>query len=384
MVAHVHARPAAASSSLACARSRCGQGGLGGLGDGGHGSHPAASGVSCRLAARLTGILGGSPDKITSMEGCAGARPPRTPDHPDRRRTASAQSPGLLPYRRLPAGHPRPDRAATPRTATPTPRSPAGSGVTVDTVRRWRGRYADAGPGRAGRPAPLRAGRPGSPRSSRRGQSPGLPATGRDRGAAVDGGAAPTWPAKSSAGASPRRSRPPPSAGSWPPTRSSPGSTSPGSSSATRTSPPRPPACSDLYARICDGIPLGDDEYVISTDEKTSIQARCRCHPTLPPGAARTMRVNHEYQRGGALAYLAAYDVHHARVFGHCSRQDRHRAVHDPGRAGHDPRAVRLGEAGVLGRRQRLLPPRPGRDRPARASGSRTRSWSTPRSTPPG
>jgi hypothetical protein len=31
------------------------------------------------------------------------------------------------------------------------------------------------------------------------------------------------------------------------------------------------------------------------------------------------MRVNHEYDRGGALAYLAGYDVHRARVFGHCS-----------------------------------------------------------------
>jgi hypothetical protein len=30
------------------------------------------------------------------------------------------------------------------------------------------------------------------------------------------------------------------------------------------------------------------------------------------------MRVNHEYQRGGALAYLAAYDVHRAKVFGRC------------------------------------------------------------------
>jgi transposase len=75
----------------------------------------------------------------------------------------------------------------------------------------------------------------------------------------------------------------------------------------------------DLYARTYQGIPLGDDEYVISSDEKTSIQARCRCHPTLAPGTARTMRVNHEYQRGGALAYLAAYDVHRARVFSHCA-----------------------------------------------------------------
>ncbi len=75
----------------------------------------------------------------------------------------------------------------------------------------------------------------------------------------------------------------------------------------------------DLYARTYQGVPLGDDEYVISSDEKTSIQARCRCHPTLAPGVARMMRVNHEYDRGGALAYLAGYDVHQARVFGHCS-----------------------------------------------------------------
>lgn len=72
----------------------------------------------------------------------------------------------------------------------------------------------------------------------------------------------------------------------------------------------------DLYARTLNGEPLGADEYVISADEKTSIQARCRCHPTLAPGQARAMRVNHTYGRGGALAYLAAYDVHAAKVFG--------------------------------------------------------------------
>ncbi|MGA5359387.1 helix-turn-helix domain-containing protein [Streptomyces purpurascens] len=72
----------------------------------------------------------------------------------------------------------------------------------------------------------------------------------------------------------------------------------------------------DLYARTWQGERLGDDEYVTSGDEKTSIQARCRCHPTLAPGKARAMRVNHTYGRGGALAYLAAYDVHAAKVFG--------------------------------------------------------------------
>ncbi|MGH3779702.1 MAG: IS630 family transposase [Pseudonocardiaceae bacterium] len=74
-----------------------------------------------------------------------------------------------------------------------------------------------------------------------------------------------------------------------------------------------------LYGRRWQGKQLGPREYVISSDEKTSVQARCRCHPSLAPGRARMMRVNHEYERGGALAYLAAYDVHQARVFGRCA-----------------------------------------------------------------
>jgi transposase len=74
----------------------------------------------------------------------------------------------------------------------------------------------------------------------------------------------------------------------------------------------------DLYAGSFEGVRLREGEYVISADEKTSIQARCRCHPTLPPGRTRIMRIEHEYDRGGALAYLAAWDVHRARLFGRC------------------------------------------------------------------
>ena len=66
--------------------------------------------------------------------------------------------------------------------------------------------------------------------------------------------------------------------------------------------------------------PLRPDEYVISADEKTSIQARIRKHATTPPGPRRAMRVEHEYARGGALAYLAAWDVHRAKVFGRCEQ----------------------------------------------------------------
>lgn len=74
----------------------------------------------------------------------------------------------------------------------------------------------------------------------------------------------------------------------------------------------------DLYARSWQGAPLGPDEFVVSADEKTSIQARLRTHPTEPPAPRQAMRVEHEYDRGGAVAYLAAWDVHRAKVFGRC------------------------------------------------------------------
>lgn len=74
----------------------------------------------------------------------------------------------------------------------------------------------------------------------------------------------------------------------------------------------------DLYHRTWHGRPLWPDEYVLCADEKTSVQARVRPHPTHPPQPGRAMRVEHEYERGGALAYLAAWDVHHARLFGRC------------------------------------------------------------------
>ena len=72
----------------------------------------------------------------------------------------------------------------------------------------------------------------------------------------------------------------------------------------------------DLYARSFEGRPLRNDEYVLSADEKTSIQPRIRRHPSLPPAPGRAMRVEFEYERAGALQYLAAWDVHRARLFG--------------------------------------------------------------------
>ena len=58
----------------------------------------------------------------------------------------------------------------------------------------------------------------------------------------------------------------------------------------------------DLYARTYQGAALGASDYVISADEKPSIQARDRCHATAPAGPGRPMRVNHDYRRVGALA----------------------------------------------------------------------------------
>jgi hypothetical protein len=74
----------------------------------------------------------------------------------------------------------------------------------------------------------------------------------------------------------------------------------------------------DLYERRWQGVPLGPREYVLCADEKTSIQARRRRHPSLPPAPGRPMRIEHEHARAGAWAYLAAWDVHRAKVFGRC------------------------------------------------------------------
>jgi hypothetical protein len=76
----------------------------------------------------------------------------------------------------------------------------------------------------------------------------------------------------------------------------------------------------DLYARHWQGKTLQSDEFVISADEKTSIQARIRKHPSLPPRPAQAARIEHEYARGGAWAYMAALDVHRAKVFGRCEQ----------------------------------------------------------------
>ena len=72
----------------------------------------------------------------------------------------------------------------------------------------------------------------------------------------------------------------------------------------------------DLYGRVFEGVGLGPDDYVISADEKSQLQALARCHPDLAAGPGRTRRVEFEYDRGGTLAYMGAYDIHRARLIG--------------------------------------------------------------------
>jgi len=71
----------------------------------------------------------------------------------------------------------------------------------------------------------------------------------------------------------------------------------------------------DLYQGRYEGKPLRPGDRILSVDAKPSIQARGRCHPTLPAAPGRPARVEHEYVRNGALALLAAFDVHTGKVF---------------------------------------------------------------------
>jgi hypothetical protein len=77
----------------------------------------------------------------------------------------------------------------------------------------------------------------------------------------------------------------------------------------------------DLYQRRWENKPLGPGDYVLCADEKTSIQARRRKHAPLPPAPGRPIYVEHEYARAGAWAYIAAWDVHRAKLFGRCERK---------------------------------------------------------------
>ena len=78
----------------------------------------------------------------------------------------------------------------------------------------------------------------------------------------------------------------------------------------------------DLYQGRWEGKLLHPGEFVVCADEKPSIQARARIHRSLPVSSgSRGQRVEHTYERRGALTYLAALDIgrrgrRRPRVFG--------------------------------------------------------------------
>jgi transposase len=70
----------------------------------------------------------------------------------------------------------------------------------------------------------------------------------------------------------------------------------------------------DLYQGFYQGQRLQPGDRILSVDAKPSIQARGRCRPTAPAARGRPVRTEHEYVRHGALALLAALDVHTGKV----------------------------------------------------------------------
>ena len=99
------------------------------------------------------------------------------------------------------------------------------------------------------------------------------------------------------------------------------GSIAVGSFPAIQISQPRRDASWTSYERLWEGVPLFPTDFVISADEKTSVQARRRKQLTLPGASGRPMRVEHKYFREGAWTYLAAWDVHRAKLFGRCEKK---------------------------------------------------------------
>jgi transposase len=71
----------------------------------------------------------------------------------------------------------------------------------------------------------------------------------------------------------------------------------------------------DLYQGFYRDEPLGPGDRILSFDAKPQINARRRLHPTMPAAPGRPVRYEHEYRRQGSLALLAGLDVHTGQVF---------------------------------------------------------------------
>ena len=134
-------------------------------------------------------------------------------------------------------------------------------------------------------------------------------------------------------------------------------------SHGTRTSPPRPAVVLDLYARIFDGEPLGPDDYVLAPMRRPDPgPLPLPPHPATRAGPADAGGARVRPGRGTWPTWPPRTCTA-PRCSAAASRPPA--SPRSPARRpGHDHRALRQRAAGVLGRRQRLLPPRTGVDRP--------------------
>ena len=270
----------------------------------GHSRHPAAG---LRAGARQDVVCR---DPLLVIGVPCLARCLRLPDSPDSLGTRAAQEGGLRPQDRVPAADARagcPARGPGPLQRPHRPGDRAAPGHRPHLVRPFR-RSPAAGPGRS---QALRAPSRLHTVTNRPGQGPGLPTARRERHTAFALVGPEAGPRGRRPRASPARSPPPPcGAGS--------------SDDALKpwqyqswifiTDPafrPKAERVLDLYARTWDGRAARRGRVRDQRGREDLHPGPLPPHPA--PGQARPMRVNHTYDRGGALAYLAAYDVHHAK-----------------------------------------------------------------------
>ena len=217
-------------------------------------------------------------------------------------------------------------------------------GICEDTVRKWRHRWC-AAPGVASLADAKRSGRRPEFTAVQVARVKAMACTPPGtKGCRCRGGRARTWPNRRSPTGFASRYRRRPSAGGCPRTRSNRGSTSRGSSSPTPTSPPRRERVLDLYdprlgretigpQRLCD---LGGREDLhpgplpLPPHPTARQVARDAGQPRLRP--PRGGRLPGRLRRAPRES-LRPLRGHH-----------RHRRVRRPGRAGHDPGALRLAD----------------------------------------
>ena len=187
------------------------------------------------------------------------------------------------------------------------------------------------------------------------------------------------WPA-----ASLQRSAAPRSGAGLARTHCAPGAIAAGSSRATRSLPARP-AASSICISAAGKVQRWGRAITCSasTRRPASRQGGANIR-SLPPAPGRPIYVEHEYARAGALAYLAAWDVHRARLFGRCERKNGIAAFDRLVAQVMGQATVSVSAPRVPDRRQWLLPPRSARLPTGCAPNGPISFWSIRRSTPVG